>query len=201
MVVGGLCHNLGKSGRHNLIQLGIAGDGVGKGQDHILKNEKPGPRFGIVDVLLVVRRQIQPFRQNFAVAAGLIEQADEVAVFQDIFDLRGGKQVFHVLRGPGRDAALLSEPLPNLGAVSRCLFLFQKQMELVGKIPGGLALYAIGGDAAPYLILDNEHPQLFQLLAQILYVEADKPVVDVHIGTVIRGCSHKGKYDKVKVWN
>ena len=93
------------------------------------------------------------------VATGLIEQADKVAVFQDIFDLRGGKQVFHILRNPGRDSAPFSEPLPNLGTVNRCLFFFQKQMELAGKIPGDFVQYAVGGGAALYLILNNEHQE------------------------------------------
>jgi len=38
-------------------------------------------------------RNVQPFRKDFTVAAGLIKQADKVAVFQNIFNFRGGKQV------------------------------------------------------------------------------------------------------------
>ncbi len=140
----------------------------------------------------MVGGQIQPFGQNLAVAAGLIEQGNEVAVFQDVFDLRGGKQVFHILRGPGRDAAPLAKTLPDFSGIRRRLFLFQKQMELVGKIPGSLAHAAVGGDTAPNLILDNQHPQLFQLLAQILDVEAHKPVFNVHIGTVIKDIQATG---------
>ena len=140
----------------------------------------------------MVGGQVQTFSQNLAVAAGLIEQTNEVAVFQDIFDFRGGKQVFHILRGPGGNAAPLPETLPNLGAVRRRLFLFQKQMELVGKVPGRLTHAAVGGDAAPNLILDNQHPQFLQLLAQILDVEAHKPVFNVHIGTVVKDIQAAG---------
>ena len=59
-------------------------------------------------------------------------------------------------------------------------------MELVGKVPCGLALAAVGGDAAPNLVLDNEHPQLFELFAQLLDVKGHKPVPDVHVGAVIK---------------
>ena len=85
------------------------------------------------------------------------DQADKVAVFQNVLNFRGGKQVFHILRGPGGDAAPLPETLPDFSGIRRRLFLFQKQMELVGKVPGGLSHAAVGGDAAPYLVLDNEH--------------------------------------------
>ena len=65
-------------------------------------------------------------------------------------------------------------------------------MELVGKVPGGAALPAVGGDTAPNLILDNEHPQLFELFPQILDVEAHKPVFNVHIGTVVKDVEAAG---------
>ena len=45
---------------------------------------------------------------------------------------------------------------------------------------------------ATNLILDNQHPQLFQLLAQILDVEARKPVFNVHIGTVVKDVEAAG---------
>ena len=58
-------------------------------------------------------------------------------------------------------AAPFAEALPNLGTVRGGLFLFQEQVELVRKIPCGPALAAVLGDTAPYLVLDNEHPQFF----------------------------------------
>ena len=52
----------------------------------------------------------QPLRQYLPVACRLVEHIDEVAVFQDVFDFRGGKQVLGVLGRPGGDAAPFSEP-------------------------------------------------------------------------------------------
>ena len=38
----------------------------------------------------------------------------------------------------------------------------------------------------PHLILDNQHPQLFQLFPQVFDVKADNPVVQLHVGTVVK---------------
>ncbi len=58
-------------------------------------------------------------------------------------------------------------------------------MELVHEIPGGPSNGAVHRDGVPHRILDNEHPRLFQVLAQALDVEADKAVADIHGGTVV----------------
>ena len=78
-----------------------------------------------------------------------------------LLDLRGRKKVLHILGGARGHTAPFAEAFPNLGTVRSGLFLFQEQMELVCKIPCSPALAAVLGDAAPYLVLDNEHPQFF----------------------------------------
>ena len=118
-------------------------------------------RLGIGHIGKLFRRNVQPLRQYLPVACRLVEHIDEVAVFQDVFDFRGGKQVLGVLGRPGGDAAPFSEPFPNLGAVCRSLFLLQKKMELVHEIPGGAPDSPVDGDGVPHRILDNEHPRLF----------------------------------------
>ena len=65
------------------------------------------------------------------------------------------------MRGKNKAVGPFAEALPNLGTVRGGLFLFQQKVELVCKIPCGPALAAVLGDAAPYLVLDNEHPQFF----------------------------------------
>ena len=65
--------------------------------------------------------------EDFAVAGGLIEHVDEVAVFKDVLDFIARQQVFDVLRDPGRDAAPLAESLPDFHGVSRRLFFLEKQ--------------------------------------------------------------------------
>ena len=42
------------------------------------------------------------------------------------------------------------------------------------------------GNTVPYLILDHQHTQTFELLSQLLDIEADNAVVDIHVGTVIK---------------
>ena len=59
-------------------------------------------------------------------------------------------------------------------------------MELVHIVPGGLALAPIHRDAVPYLILNDQHPKIFELLAKLLDIKADKAVVDIHISSVIK---------------
>ena len=95
------------------------------------------------------------------------------------------QQIFGVLRRSGRDAAPLSETLPNLRAVCRRLFLLQEQVKFVHEIPGGPSNGAVHRDGVPHRVLDNEHPRLFQILAEALDIEADKAVSDIHGGAVV----------------
>lgn len=177
--------NLAGLGGEQLIKLGILREVICKGQDDIVEEQQPVARLGVGHIGKLLRRNVQPLRQYLPVARRLIEHIDEVAVLQDVFDLRGGKQVFGVLGRPGGDAAPLSEPFPNLGAVCRGLFLLQQKVELVHEIPGGAPNRPVDGDGVPHRVLDNQHPRLFQVLAQALDVKADQAVGDVHGGTVV----------------
>ena len=67
---------------------------------------------------------IELFGKNLPVATGLIEHINVVAVFKDVLDLAGRKQVFDVLRDTGRNAAPLSKTLPYLNTVRCRLLLF-----------------------------------------------------------------------------
>ena len=58
-------------------------------------------------------------------------------------------------------------------------------MHLIHIISGGLATAAVCRDTPPYLILHDEHSQLFHLLAQFLDVIADDAVIDVHVSAMI----------------
>ena len=59
-------------------------------------------------------------------------------------------------------------------------------MELVAEIPCRLALAAVLRHAAPNLVLDNEHPQLFQLFAQLFNIKGHNAVFDVDVGAVVK---------------
>ena len=143
------------------------------------------PRLGIGHISKLLRRNVQPLRQYLPVARRLVEHIDEITVLQNVFDLRGGKQVFGVLGRPSGDAAPFSEPFPNLGAVCRGLFLLQQKVELVHEIPGRSANDTVDSDGIPHCVLDNKHPRLFQVLAQALDVKADQAIRDVHGGAVV----------------
>ena len=58
-------------------------------------------------------------------------------------------------------------------------------MELIHIVTGVFPRRAVFRHAPPNLVLDNEHPQLFELLAKALDVVADDPVVYIYIRSVI----------------
>ena len=59
-------------------------------------------------------------------------------------------------------------------------------MELIYIISGGLMGTTVDRYPVPDLILYNEHPQLFKLLAQILDVKTDNPVIQFHIRLMVK---------------
>ena len=59
-------------------------------------------------------------------------------------------------------------------------------MEFIDVVAGASALGTVGGYAVPDLILDDEHAQLLQLLAQFLDVKANQAVLDIHVGPVVK---------------
>ena len=58
-------------------------------------------------------------------------------------------------------------------------------MKFIHIVTGVLPGSAVFRHAPPYLVLNNEHPQLFELLAKALDVVADDPVVYIYIRPVI----------------
>ena len=86
---------------------------------------------------------------------------------------------------PRGDTAPFAKAFPNLYAPGTNLAPQQK-MELVHEVPGGFALIPVLGNTVPHLILDHQHTQAFELLSQLLDIEADNTVVDIHIGAVIK---------------
>ena len=68
-------------------------------------------------------------------------------------------------------------------------------MHLVDVVAGGLVSGTVDGNAVPHLILDYQHTDLFQLLAQLLNVIADNAVIDVHIALVIEHIEGAGYID------
>ena len=114
---------------------------------------------------------------------------------KDILDLPAGKQVLDVLGDAGGNPAPLPKPFPDFNGIGGGLVLFEQQVHLVNVVTGGLVGGAVDGNAVPHLVLDHQHPQLFQLLAQLLDVVADDPVVNVHVGPVVEHVQTAGDVD------
>ena len=157
---------------------------VHEGQDHVAEKDKPLSGAGIADVRRLLVGDIQALTEYLSVIAGLVQKIDEIAVFKDILDLRRGQEVLDVLGDTCRDTTPFAKAFPNLHAPGTYLAAQQK-VELVHLVPCGLALAAVDGDAVPHLVLDDQHPQVFELLAQFLDIKAHKAVIDIHVGTVV----------------
>ena len=128
---------------------------------------------------------IQALTEDFSVSAGLVQKVHKIAVFKDVLDLRGGKQVLDVLRNSRGDTAPFAKAFPNLHTPGTNL-ASQQKVELVHEVPGRFALIPVLGNTVPHLILDHQHTQAFELFSQLLNIEADNAVVDIHIGSVVK---------------
>ena len=58
-------------------------------------------------------------------------------------------------------------------------------MKLVCIVSGGLSCTSICCNSAPNLILHDEHPQLFELLAQLLNVITNDAVIQIDVRAVV----------------
>ena len=58
-------------------------------------------------------------------------------------------------------------------------------MEFVYIVPCVLFSAAVDGDTVPDLILYDEHPQFFQLFAQLFDVETDDSIIQFYIGLMV----------------
>lgn len=86
-------HNLTGFCGHNAVKLVILREVIHEGQDHIAEKDKPLSGAGIADVRRLLVGDIQALTEYLSVAAGLVQKIDEIAVFKDVLDLRGGQQV------------------------------------------------------------------------------------------------------------
>ena len=145
-----------------------------------------------------MRGDIELFGENLPVAAGLIEHEDEIAVLKDVLHLAGGEQVLDILGDAGRDTSPLAEALPDFHGVGRRLLLAQQKVHFVNVVAGGFVGFPVDGDAVPHGVLHDEHPDLLELLAQLLDVEADNAVGDVDVGAVVEHVEGAGRKT---LWN
>ena len=59
-------------------------------------------------------------------------------------------------------------------------------MELVHIVSGGFMGRTVHRYPVPNLILDDEHPNLFQLLTKFLDIKADNAVIDIHVCLMVK---------------
>ena len=78
-------------GGEQFIEFGVFREVICKGENDIVEEQQPVARLGIGHIGKLLDRDVQPLRHQLAVARGEVQQIDEIAVFQDVFNLRGGK--------------------------------------------------------------------------------------------------------------
>src|SRR5699024_70933 len=109
---------------------------------------------------------------------------DKVRILKNVLNFPRREKILHILSNACRDSAPLAKALPDFHAVGRRLLFPQEEVELVYIEPGVFVGVAVQRYTVPNGVLHNEHPQLFELLAQILDVVADQTALHVHIGAV-----------------
>ena len=171
--------------RHHLIQPRLFVKVVEEREDGVAIHNQPFTLAGMRHIGELVWRNVEEFGENCAVARGLVQQQNEVAVFKDVLGLLRVEQVFHVLRDRRRDAAPLAEALPNLRAVGGGDFVLEQQMKLVDVVARRPLLRAVSGHAPPNMILNDVHGERLELGAGLLRVETDEAVLHIHIRAVV----------------
>ena len=119
------------------------------------------------NVFHLLRGDVELPCKDFPVALRLIEHEDKIAVLKDILNFAAAQKVFDILRDGGWDPAPFTKTLPNLHGIGGGLFLLEEQMKLVHVVAGGFLFSPVYGYSVPYLILHNEHPQLFIVLDDV----------------------------------
>jgi len=54
---------------------------------------------------------------------------------------------------------------------------------------------AVDGDAVPHLILDDQHPDLLELLAKLFNVKRDDAVLNIYVRPVVEYVQRAGDVD------
>ena len=182
-------------GGHDTVENRILRETVLEGKNHVAIKKQPLTFAALRYIGQLVRGDAQLLCQDFPVAGGLVQHIDIIAVFEDVFDLLAGQQVLDVLCDAGRNPAPFAEAFPDLHAVGGCLFFPEQKVELVHIVTGCLSFGPVFGDPAPYLVLYDQHAELFELLAELLDVIADQTVLNVYVCAVVEYVERTGDVD------
>ena len=120
--------------RHNAVKFIVLREVIHKRQDHIAEEDQPLAGACVADMRRLLVGDIQALAEDFPVSAGLVQKVHKIAVFKDILDFRGGKQVLDVLRDPRGDTAPFTKAFPNLHA-PRTNLTAQQKVELQVDLP------------------------------------------------------------------
>ena len=78
---------------HNAVKLVVLREVIHKRQDHVAEEDQPLAGACVADMCRLLVGDIQTLTEDFSVSAGLVQKVHKIAVFKDILNLRGGKQV------------------------------------------------------------------------------------------------------------
>lgn len=119
---------------------------VCKRQKHFIIADKSLARTAVCYKLHLLLRNMELFSENVSVSGCLIQHIYEVRVIKDVLNLLRRKQVLDILRDTGRHTAPFTETLPDLSRILRCLFLFQKEVELINVVASDFFLFTVCGN-------------------------------------------------------
>ena len=100
-------------GRHELVQLGVPGEAVFKGDDVAGTADQPAACSHIGDIAKLGIRDVQQVRQFLPVGGRLIQQDEELRVCQHKAGGIGTQDLIHVLGQAGHETVVLADPLPK----------------------------------------------------------------------------------------
>ena len=135
--------------------------------------------------LQLLRIDPQMLCKNSPVLCGLVQHADIFGILENILDFLAPKKVLDVLGYACRNAAPFAETLPDLDTVGRGLLFAEKEVELINEVTCRLFLIAVHGHAVPYLVLYDQHSELFELFSEVLDVIADHALRNIDICSVV----------------
>ena len=158
---------------------------VDKRQNRVAVKQQSLTFAGMGHIGQLMGADVQLLGQNLPVTVGLIEHIHKVRIFKNVRYFGTCQKVLHILRNGCRQPAPFAEALPDFNGIGRRLSFFQQKVEFIDIVPRGFSRAAVCRHAAPHGILNDEHPQLFELLTELLDVKADYAVVDVHIRPMV----------------
>ena len=179
-------------GGHQLVQAGVAGEAVLKGDDVPGAADEAAARRHIGDVRKLGVGDVQEARQLVTVCGGLIQQDEEFAVRQHEAGCIGTEQFLHILRQPCHETVVFADALPQLVEKVGAVLIAEQQVEFVRKHPGGLALLPVLNHPVEDGVQRDQHSDGHELLPKFPDIIGDDSRFGIHIGGLGKGVEAAG---------